>query len=355
MAAADGWHRGQRLTGADEPGPVTIVLIDDHAILRQGLRLLLDREHDLQVVGEARSPDEALVVVERTRPTVVLLDMKLSAASGNDGPGLCAELTRRHPGLRVLVLSTFVDDALVVDAIQHGASGYVVKDVDTTELLRAIRLVARKGSAFDSRSAAAMMRTIHAPQPRSTLTEREVNVLRLVAGGLSNRGIGGRLHLSETTVKFHLRNIMRKLGAASRAEAVYKATRTGLDLGPAGPAAPLAASAGSVRAGRLRDQVPAQPDGATKAGSMVTLPGRSPYGRQQHPNPPGPPVLSRVPRRLLMLQDIRPDAALAVSPSGTGASGHPDPAQGTRQAEDAPIADELLVEEVSIDGMCGVY
>ena len=209
---------------------VTIVLIDDHAILRQGLRSLLEREHDLQVVGEASSPGEALAVVQRTRPTIVLLDMKLSPGSDNDGLGLCAQLTKRYPGLGVLVLSTFVDDALVVSAIQHGACGYVVKDVDTQELVRAIRLVAQNGSAFDSRSAAAMMRSIHAPQARSPLTERELSVLRLVANGLSNKGIAAELYLSETTVKFHVRNIMRKLDAASRAEAVYKATRNGLNL-----------------------------------------------------------------------------------------------------------------------------
>ena len=215
---------------SDGEAPVTIVLIDDHAILRQGLRSLLEREHDLQVVGEASSPGEALAVVQRTRPTIVLLDMKLSPGSDNDGLGLCAQLTKRYPGLGVLVLSTFVDDALVVSAIQHGACGYVVKDVDTQELVRAIRLVAQNGSAFDSRSAAAMMRSIHAPQARSPLTERELSVLRLVANGLSNRGIAAQLYLSETTVKFHVRNIMRKLDATSRAEAVYKATKNGLDL-----------------------------------------------------------------------------------------------------------------------------
>lgn len=209
---------------------VRIVLIDDHAILRQGLRSLLEREHDLQVVGEASSVGEALVVVARTRPSIVLLDMKLSPAADNDGLGLCARLTTLYPGLRVLVLSSFVDDALVVSAIQHGACGYVVKDVDTIELVRSIRLVARRGSAFDSRSAAAMARSIHAPPARSPLTSRELSVLRLVANGLSNRGIGAQLHLSETTVKFHVRNIMRKLDATSRAEAVYKATRNGVDL-----------------------------------------------------------------------------------------------------------------------------
>ena len=135
----------------------------------------------------------------------------------------------------MLVLSTFVDDALVVSAIQHGACGYVVKDVDTMELVHSIRLVARKGYAFDSRSAAAMARSIHTPQARSPLTDRELNVLRLVASGLSNRGIGVQLHLSETTIKLHVRNVMRKLGATSRAEAVYKATKKGLDLTSAGP------------------------------------------------------------------------------------------------------------------------
>src|SRR5580698_9401126 len=214
----------------DAGAPVTIVLIDDHAIVRQGLRSLLDREHDLQVVGEASSSGETLVVVERTQPTIVLLDMKLSPDSDSDGLSLCAQLTKRYPALGVLVLSTFVDDALVVRAVQHGACGYVVKDVDVVELVRAIRLVATNGSAFDSRSAAAMMRSIHAPQARSALTDRELGVLQLVARGLSNRGIGARLYLSETTVKFHVRNIMRKLDAISRAEAVYKATKSGLDL-----------------------------------------------------------------------------------------------------------------------------
>ncbi|MFI5066194.1 MAG: LuxR C-terminal-related transcriptional regulator [Streptosporangiales bacterium] len=221
--------------GASGEVPVSIVLIDDHAILRQGLRSLLEREPDLQVVGEASSAGEALAVVERTRPSIVLLDMKLSPAADNDGLGLCSRLTTLYPGLSVLVLSTFVDDALVVSAIQHGACGYVVKDVDTLELVRSIRLVAQKGSAFDSRSAAAMVRSIHAPPAQSPLTDRELGVLRLVANGLSNRGIGAQLHLSETTVKFHVRNVMRKLDATSRAEAVYKATRNGLDLAATEP------------------------------------------------------------------------------------------------------------------------
>jgi len=236
FASTAGRRREAAVTPGIRPGepqpdagaPVTIVVIDDHAIVRQGLRSLLERERDLQVVGDCGSPGEALVGAQ-AQP-VVLLDMKLSPASDHDGLSLCAELTKRYPGLRVLVLSTFADDALVVGAVQHGACGYVVKDVDTVELVGAIRLAVRNGSAFDSRAAAAMMRSIHAPQPRTALTDRELSVLRLVARGLSNRGISARLYLSETTVKFHIRNIMRKLDATSRAEAVYNATKAGVDL-----------------------------------------------------------------------------------------------------------------------------
>ena len=206
---------------------VRIVLVDDHAIVRQGLRSILERERDLAVVGEASTASEALAVVQRTAPTVVLLDLKLSTGNDHEGLALCAELTKRHRDLGVLVLTTFLDGKLVVDAIHNGARGYVVKDVDTTELIRSIRAVARKESAFDSRSAAAMVHSINT-QAEVALTEREQGVLVLLAHGMSNKDIGGRMYISETTVKFHVRNIMRKLGASSRAEAVYEASKLGM-------------------------------------------------------------------------------------------------------------------------------
>lgn len=212
--------------------PVRIILVDDHAIVRHGLRSILEREQDLEVVGEASTAAEAMAVIEHARPTIVLLDLKLSTGADSEGLSLCADLTERHPGLAVLVLTTFLDDSLVAAAIQHGARGYVVKDVDTTELLRAIRAVARNESAFDSRSAAAMVRSMRVqtdPQAeKATFTERELKVLELLAHGLSNRVIGARLFISETTVKFHVRNIMRKLDASSRAEAVYEASKMGV-------------------------------------------------------------------------------------------------------------------------------
>jgi two-component system response regulator DevR len=208
---------------------IGIVLVDDHAIVRQGLRAVLEREDDLRIVAEASSPAETLAVVARVRPDIVLLDLKLSPAADTEGLDLCARLTREHPGLGVLVLTTLLDDHLVVDAIHCGAKGYVVKDVDTSELVRAIRAVSRGDSAFDARSAAAMVRTLNAVGEAESrkLTERELQVLRMLAQGLSNRDIGGRLYISETTVKFHVGNIMRKLEVSRRAEAVYAASKLG--------------------------------------------------------------------------------------------------------------------------------
>lgn len=209
---------------------VRIMLVDDHAIVRQGLRSILERERDLIVVAEASTPDEALTVIGRSAPHIVLLDLKLSTASDTEGLELCAELTSRHPDIGLLVLTTFLDEQLVLKAIRAGARGYVLKDVDTSGLVRAIRDISRGESAFDARSAAAMVRGLNTPDPEESqqLTAREREVLRLLARGLSNRDIGVKLYISETTAKFHVGNILRKLRVSRRAEAVYEATKLGL-------------------------------------------------------------------------------------------------------------------------------
>lgn len=211
-------------------GTVDIMLVDDHAIVRQGVRSILEREHDLRVVAEASHPAEALAVVVRARPQIVLLDLKLSTSSDTEGLDLCADLVARMPDLGILVLTTFLDEQLVLRAVRAGARGYVVKDVDMTGLIRAIRDVARGDSAFDARSAAAMVRGLNTPPAGEDkhLTAREREVLGLLARGLSNRGIGERLYISETTAKFHVGNILRKLGVARRAEAVYEASKMGV-------------------------------------------------------------------------------------------------------------------------------
>ena len=208
---------------------IRLALVDDHAILCQGLRSLLEREDDLVVVGEASSEPEAAAMVDAVQPDVVLLDLKLSAGSDFEGLSLCAKLSATHPDLGLLVLTTFLDEDLVVRAVHAGARGYVVKDVDTTELVRAIRAISAGESAFDSRSAAAVVRSLHGRgEAREQLTDREVEVLRLLAAGLSNAKIGEQLFISATTAKFHVSNIMRKLGVSRRAEAVYAASKRGL-------------------------------------------------------------------------------------------------------------------------------
>lgn len=212
------------------PDVIGIVLVDDHAILRQGLRAILEREDDFQVMAEAATSQEAMTAVARHSPQIVLLDLKLSAGSDTEGINLCADLVAAHPGLGVLVLTTFCDDHLVLQAIQHGARGYVVKDVDTSALLRSIRDISRGESAFDARSAAAVVRGVNASAAPATgqLTARELEVLQMLATGLSNRDIGRQLFISETTAKFHVGNILRKLEVTRRAEAVYTASKRGL-------------------------------------------------------------------------------------------------------------------------------
>jgi two-component system, NarL family, response regulator DevR len=209
---------------------VGIMLVDDHAIVRQGLRTILEREEDMRVVAEASTAAEAMTMMGHVSPHIVLLDLKLSTSSDSEGLELCADLVARHPGVGVLVLTTFLDEQLVLQAVRAGARGYVVKDVDMSELIRAIRDVSRGDSAFDARSAAAVVRGLNAPAPAETthLTAREREVLRLLAHGLSNRDIGGRLYISETTAKFHVGNILRKLGVSGRAEAVYEASKIGV-------------------------------------------------------------------------------------------------------------------------------
>jgi two-component system response regulator DevR len=208
---------------------IELVLVDDHAVVRQGLRSVLERAPDVRVVGEAATPDEAMQVVADTKPSLVLLDLKLSSAPGLEGLDLCAQLTETYPGLAVLVLTTALEDQLVVTALRNGAKGYVVKEVDTSELLRAIRAVDQGENAFDPRSSSAMVRGLTASSaPGETpLTPRELEVLRLLAHGLSNREISERLFIAETTVKFHVANVMRKLEVTRRSEAVYVASQLG--------------------------------------------------------------------------------------------------------------------------------
>jgi two-component system, NarL family, response regulator DevR len=210
--------------------PSRVMLVDDHAIVRQGLRSILELEPDISVVAEAGDQAEALRALEAASPNVILLDLKLSADRDTEGLELCSEIVRRRPQSNVVILSTFLNESLLNQSLRRGAKAYVLKEVDVVELVRIIRCVSRGESGFDGRSAA-MVRALVAGEhtgEEADFTEREREVTELLAGGLTNGEIGRRLFVSESTAKFHVRNVMRKLGVHSRAEVVFAAGKRGL-------------------------------------------------------------------------------------------------------------------------------
>ena len=210
--------------------PARVLLVDDHAIVRRGLRSILELESDISVVAEASGRTDALAAIDRAQPDIVLLDLKLSSDHDAEGLELCSEILERRPDSNVVILSTFLSEDLLNQALRRGAKAYVLKEVDVVELVRIIRAVSRGGTAFDGRSAA-LVRALVAGDHSSdepAFTDREREVTRLLARGLTNREIGGRIFVSESTAKFHVRNVMRKLGVHSRAEVAYAAGKRGL-------------------------------------------------------------------------------------------------------------------------------
>ena len=209
---------------------VRILIVDDHTIVRQGLRSILDLEPDFTVVGEAADAATAVTETARLRPDVVLLDLKLSDSAPAEGLDVCARLLDGQPQVSIVVLTTFLDQKLLVGALQRGASGYALKDVDAVELGRIIRTVHRGESGFDGRSARLVVRSLtgQPAAPARLLSERELEVVRLVARGATNVQAARDLYVSESTIKYHLRLAMRKLGAKDRTELVYRASAQGL-------------------------------------------------------------------------------------------------------------------------------
>lgn len=208
---------------------VRLVIVDDHAIVRHGLRSILELEAGIVVAGEAGEAAEALQLIAEQHPDVVLLDLSLGARGVDGGIELCQTICACYPQTNVIVLTTFLDEHLVLRAIRSGAKGYVLKDVDAFDLIKNVRAVHRGESVLDTRTASLVMKNLYEPQkPALQFTERELEVTRLLVHGFSNRKIGERIMISESTVKFHLRNVMRKLNVHHRAEVVYAAGKLGL-------------------------------------------------------------------------------------------------------------------------------
>ncbi|MET9357429.1 response regulator transcription factor [Streptomyces sp. NPDC006617] len=203
---------------------VHILIVDDHPVVRFGLRGMLETYDDLRVVGEAGSGDEAIVLAAATRPDVVLMDLRMP---GTDGATATARIRQEHPGIRVLVLTTYEGDADILPAIEAGATGYLLKDTPIGILADAIRAAARGESVLAPPVAARLVTHMQAPA-REQLTPREVQVLGLVARGLSNGEIGRQLYIGEATVKTHLLRTFVKLGVNDRTAAVTVALSRGV-------------------------------------------------------------------------------------------------------------------------------
>lgn len=205
--------------------PIRILLVDDHPIVRDGLRGQLESQADLLVVGEAASTNEALAVMNTTATDVVLTDLRMPGRSGID---LIRELATSHPHVHVLVLTTFDTDTEIADAVAAGAVGYLLKDARRETIYDALRGAMEGRSVFAPPVARRIreLRTHRATDP--SLSPRELEVLILVASGATNRKIGDALYIGETTVKTHIQHILRKLDTPDRAAAVATAYERGL-------------------------------------------------------------------------------------------------------------------------------
>ncbi|RJO73677.1 DNA-binding response regulator [Nocardia panacis] len=206
---------------------ITVFLVDDHAIVRRGVADLIRAEPDLVLIGEAADVSHALARIPALAPDIAVLDVRLPDGNGIE---LCRELLDRLPGLRCLILTSFTDEQAMLDAILAGASGYVVKDIGTVELVDAIREVGAGHSLLDNRAAATLMSRLREEaatktSPLAELTEQERTLLGLLGEGLTNRQIGARMFLTEKTVKNYVSRVLSKLGVERRTQAALIAAK----------------------------------------------------------------------------------------------------------------------------------
>lgn len=208
---------------------IRVLIVDDHAIVRNGLQALLDTEPDIEVVGEAENGQQAVALAKQHRPDVILMDLEMPVMNGIEAIG---EITASDIDSRILVLTSFATDDKVFPAIKAGAVGYLLKNTAPDELTAAIRRVNRGESSLDPLVARKLLEELTGPtakpQLEDPLTEREEEVLRLVAKGYSNKQIAAELYISETTVRSHVSSILGKLHLASRTQAALYALREGI-------------------------------------------------------------------------------------------------------------------------------
>jgi two-component system, NarL family, response regulator LiaR len=204
---------------------IRILVADDHGVVRQGLRMFLGLDPEFLVVGEAADGGQAVALTRELRPDVVLMDLLMP---GMNGIQATAAIRGEFPETEVVALTSVLEDNAVIGAVRAGAIGYLLKDAQPDELSRAIRAAAAGQVQLSPRAAERLMREVRAPENPEKLTEREVEVLRLLAEGQSNKEIAHTLTIGEKTVKTHVSNILAKLGVASRTQAALYAARIGL-------------------------------------------------------------------------------------------------------------------------------
>jgi len=204
---------------------ITVLLVDDHPVVRTGLGGMLDGEPDIAVIGSAGSGAEAVTAVRALAPDVVLMDLRMP---GMDGVAATASILATAPATRVVVLTTYENDRDILRAVEAGAAGYLLKDTSRADLVAAVRLAARGETVLAPAVATRLVTRLRRPAAPESLSPREVEVLRLVARGLSNGEIGRELHISEATVKTHLLRAFAKLDVSDRTAAVTTAMAAGL-------------------------------------------------------------------------------------------------------------------------------
>jgi DNA-binding NarL/FixJ family response regulator len=210
----------------EDRGQITVFLLDDHEIVRRGVRDLLEAEPDITVIGEAGTAESALARIPALKPDVAVLDVRLP---DGDGVTVCREIRSKMPDVACLMLTSFGDDEALFDAIMAGASGYVLKQIRGTDLVGAVRTIASGRSLLDPEAASRVMRRMREQAQRSDplagLTEQERRILELIGEGLTNRQIGERMFLAEKTVKNYVSALFAKLGMERRAQAAAYAAR----------------------------------------------------------------------------------------------------------------------------------
>ncbi|MFQ3535451.1 MAG: response regulator transcription factor [Aggregatilineales bacterium] len=204
---------------------IRVLIVDDHAVVRQGLKMFLSLDSELEVVGEAVDGRQGVALAQQLRPDVVLMDLLMPVM---DGVTAISILRREVPEAEVVALTSVLEDNAVIGAIRAGAIGYLLKDTESDELIRAIKAAANGQVQLSPKAAARLMREVRTPESLEALTERETEVLRLIARGLSNKEIAQALVIGEKTVKTHVSNILSKLNVSSRTQAALYAARMGL-------------------------------------------------------------------------------------------------------------------------------